>query len=1082
MLLNHSLPPPDNRRSSLKLIALCLLLLLAMFSGLDTRSMQTASATNNPSTSEAQKLLAEAETLRAAWTAAQLREAIQKYDLAAQVWTSVGDPSSAALATLQAGDVCLRVSEFREALKRYESAATTAEKIGDRMIHGRALSKSGRVNSYIGNNEFARTQLTTALTLLQIAENDTNPVARSAYGEALTNMAEVTYAIGYLSKTLAQLEQARKFLDQDQEGQARLHLFRAYTEGSLGDAQNALAEADVALKLYQSTNNKTGEGLALIPRATFYAFEGEAQKGTPLLRKALEIFRLAGDRHSEAIAQIALGQAYDSSDRQVALNYYENGLRLFESVGALDHVAGMTFKLATMYLDENPEKAHAYYDRCLALSRAGGKLRNEANALSEIALVYTSQNRPEQAAEQHRKAQEFYKKIGDVRGQTVALNRYGDYLLLKLGQKQQALQMYTDALPLSEQVKDSTILTDTIFNLARVNLALGNSEAALSFIERSLEIIENLRAGVEAPSLRTLYFAGVRRHYELCVDILMDLHRKQPGAGFSERALLMSEKSRSRSLIDLVKESQTTLREGATAELLRNEREVSGLIQQMSAYQSDLSLSGRKDPTEASEVQRQMAQLNARYHEIQTQLRAQKIQKPALTDFELKDVEQVRRALPTDGTMLLEYALGNERSYLWAITSDSFQSYELPKRKDIEDAAIEVYNLIVARQGVESSSDYQAKVETADQQYADKATALSQMLLGPVVEQLGNRRLLLVREGALQLAPFDALPVPNSQAVGPSESSPYLFEKNEIVALPSMSTLLAMRATLNRRVSPSGLVAIIADPVFSPSDERVKAGSSTTVDAAGSSESEQTAAQGSSSATLARLVYASEEADAILGIAPYGSTMVAKGFEASRQTATSGRLGEYQIVHFATHGFLDTKYPALSAIVLTSVDQNGAHQNGVMPLNEIYNLDLAAELTVLSACQTALGTDIKGEGLIGLTHGFLSAGSKSVVASLWKVDDRATAALMSYFYNAMLQEKLPPSAALRVAKLKMKQDKQWSAPYYWAGFVFQGDYESRINVESNSRLVIGLVVLLLVLVSFVLLISLRRRRRSSPAK
>jgi len=193
--------------------------------------------------------------------------------------------------------------------------------------------------------------------------------------------------------------------------------------------------------------------------------------------------------------------------------------------------------------------------------------------------------------------------------------------------------------------------------------------------------------------------------------------------------------------------------------------------------------------------------------------------------------------------------------------------------------------------------------------------------------------------------------------------------------------------------------------------------------------------------------------------------MIAKGFDATRETAMNARLGECQIVHFATHGFLDSEHPELSGIVLSMVDKNGVEKNGMMPLHDIYNMDLSAELTVLSACQTALGKDIKGEGFVGLTHSFISAGSRSVVASLWKVDDRATAALMDEFYQSMLQKGMSPAAALRAAKLKVMQDKRWSNPYFWAGFVVQGEYTNRITIESNSRRNLGVIVLLSLLLT-----------------
>jgi CHAT domain-containing protein len=295
--------------------------------------------------------------------------------------------------------------------------------------------------------------------------------------------------------------------------------------------------------------------------------------------------------------------------------------------------------------------------------------------------------------------------------------------------------------------------------------------------------------------------------------------------------------------------------------------------------------------------------------------------------------------------------------------------------------------------------------------------------------------------------------------------------------------LLTIRQGNHKATSSGRLVAVLADPVFAKNDDRVENGKANAVIlAAGLRESSAPPALREfeswvRSGSTARLPHASEEADAILAAAPRGAGMVAKGFDASRETAMSSLVGEYRIVHFATHGFLNSEHPELSGIVLTMVRQDGSQTNGFMPLQDIYNMNLSADLVVLSACDTALGKDIKGEGLVGLTRGFISAGSRSVVASLWKVDDRATSVLMENFYKSMLQDGLPPAAALRAATLKIRQEKRWQSPYFWAGFVLQGEYKDRIVVNSNSSSRLGLAVsMTLVLMCGGLLVRQRLRR------
>jgi CHAT domain-containing protein len=730
----------------------------------------------------------------------------------------------------------------------------------------------------------------------------------------------------------------------------------------------------------------------------------------------------------------------------------------------------------------NNEQALVYYNQCLKLSRAAKKVRTEANALSEIATVYASLGHPDQTLKRYQKLREFYASIRDRRGEALVLNTQGD-LLLSLGKKESALGMYSKALPFSEQVGDKGILISTLYNLARVQRDLGRFDDALSLMDRSLKIIEELRTNVGSLEFRASYFSAVRKHYELCIDILMLLDRERPRQGFAVKALLISEKSRARSLVDLLSESRSDSGNGP-AELIKREIALRGMIRAMAQYEYDLSLR-KTDSTEVGEVVKEVTRLRSEYQEIQAQIREQSPHVMSLEKSAPQTLEQIQNELKDGQTMLLEYALGDQRSYLWAVTADSFQSYELPARKILEDAAIEVYNLTTARQAIDPkiNGDYRSGIEESDRLFVEKANSLSQLLLGPAATQLRNRRLLFVTEGALQYVPFEALPVPFAPNEERTESvRPALITTNEIVESPSISTLVAIRAERTPPASPDKLVAVIADPVFSRSDERLRdQGLIAAVVHASSDrntgDSLQRGLDGKGGPS--RLTHASEEADAITAVAPRGSTFVAMGFDASRETAMSSRIGEYQIVHFATHGFLDSEHPELSSIVLTMVDHNGAEKNGLMPLYDISSLNLSAELTVLSACQTGLGKDIKGEGFVGLTHSFISAGSKSVLATLWKVDDRATAALMTELYDSMLQQGLQPSVALRSAKLKIMQEKQWSAPYYWAGFVLQGEYSNRITVPRNRWVQPAVVLLLLLALISSSLLLLQRRKRLS---
>jgi CHAT domain-containing protein len=799
-----------------------------------------------------------------------------------------------------------------------------------------------------------------------------------------------------------------------------------------------------------------------------------------LHRQAIELFNSIGDRHSQAIALNAIGQVYEFTKQpQLALEHYEQALRLFEAIGSLDGVSVSTFKVAqARRLLGQEDQALVDLERCLKLSRVARKRRTEANALNEIGAIYVAQKRTDLAIKHFQRIDRFYESIGDHRGQATALDTYGD-LLLKTGQKQNALAAYGRALLLSRQVDDKVALLTALYSFASVNLELGFPDVALSTIRESLLMIEDLRANVASPDFRTSYFSGVQKHYDLGVRILMQLHRLRPMDGFAVEAFLVDSKGRARALNDMIAESQMELREGVPDEIIKREREIRASLRAMAQYEWDLRLNNG-DTAETAEVSARRTKLLLEHQEIAALLRRGNSPERSA----LSTLAQVQKELQDPDALLLQYALDDERSYLWAVTSNSFQIYELPAGNEIEDMAREFYSALTARQSA-IDQDYEARIEAADNLVVETGSRLSEMLLAPVAGQLNSRKVLVATQGALQFIPFDALPVPGSDKTNTPQ---LLVETNDVSVLPSVSTLIAIRAMPSRTGSPDKTVAVLADPVFSDSDDRVQTGEVSSALASAAPQPslhpsvQQSVDRAMRDSGASRLIYSSEEADAISAAAPSGTTIVFKGFDATRDVAMSSDVGQYQIVHFATHGFFNSEHPELSAIVLTSVDRNGVKTNGLMPLHDIYSLDLGAELTVLSACQTALGKDIKGEGPVGLTHSFISAGSKSVVASLWKMDDRATAALMSDFYGSLLREGMPTSKALRSAKLKMLRDKRWSAPYHWAGFVLQGEYTNRIAVDNSWRRHRLVVVLSLVVIAVGLLIVFRVRKRRFDAR
>ena len=541
--------------------------------------------------------------------------------------------------------------------------------------------------------------------------------------------------------------------------------------------------------------------------------------------------------------------------------------------------------------------------------------------------------------------------------------------------------------------------------------------------EQALAAYESVRASVTSPALKASFANSVHSTQELDIDILMRLHAEHPELGYAARAFRASENSRAQSVIDLLRETGTEIRRGVDEDLLVRERHLESLIARRAEEQTRLMRRAHEE-TESAALVRQLDSLTNELELVRGRIRETSPQYAALRQPTALDLDEIQRQVLDDQTLLLEYSLGEEKSYLWAVTPSTMECFDLPPRKQIEAALRRVRDRTIARNVTVPGESPQAqanRILAADAGYMAAAKAASEMLLGPVAQSLPNKRLLIVGDGALLYLSFAALLDPQSA----NQPLP-LVMNHEIVNTPSASLVSLLRQERNRTPADRTL-AILADPVFTANDPRI-ASPSTRGDSDGSPR------------TFVRLRFSRQEANAIAAMAPAKGTLKALDFDASRETVLKPGFGSYRIVHFATHSLLNDTHPELSGVVLSLVDRSGKPRNGFLRLYDIYNLRLGSNLVVLSACQTAIGHETTGEGLNGLTRGFFYAGATSVVASLWAVDDRTTAELMTRFYDGILRHNEPASAALRAAQIDLWKLKGWSAPYYWAAFTIQGEW------------------------------------------
>ena len=940
---------------------------------------------------------------------------------------------------------------LRKTLEKYQEALTLLRKLENRQEEARTLMRIGTVYWLLGDSQKA----------LEFS-NQALPVWRAIgdqAGEATTlhNLGVDYWELGDNWKALEFLNQAlplqRAVGDREEEAKTLGVIGLAYDY--LGKPQEAIEYLNQALAIHRSIGNRKGEATTLFNIGLTHHGVSEWQKALEYYNQSLSLAHSIGNRRLEATIFVGIGTIYWQLDEnQKALDYYNQALPLTRATGDRIGESNTLHNIGRAYQSLNEsQKALEYYNQALSLLRTTGNRRGEAATLHNIGTLYKSLGDSSKALDFLNQALTLRRAVGDRLGEAITLSWIGENYFYS-GKTEEALSYLEQALSLLRAIGDRISEAATLQQIARAERGRGRLAVAKTQIETALTIVERMRSMFVSQELRTSFSASRQEFYEFYIDLLMQMHRRQPSAGYDSAALHASERARARSLLDLLTESRADIRQGVDPLLVDRER---SLQQQLNASSERLTrlLSSKHNEEQEAAARKRVELILTDYEDVQTQIRAKSPRYAALTQPQPLAATEIQSQILDQDTLLLEYSIGEERSYVWAVTPTSIKSFELPKRAVIENLARRLYDDLTARNKLvrfENSENKRVRIAQADADYAKASEQLSEVVLGPVAAQLDRKRLLIVSEGALQYIPFGALPIPllrRSNGSKPKEPLP-LIVNHEIVNLPSASALAVWRTEVAGRERGSKTIAVLADPVFRNDDPRIKravkasnepgAMSNTISPSVAVENSLERSARDVGELEFPRLPHSREEAEAILAFARPAMRRKALDFEANRTAATSADLSNYRFVHFATHGFLDSQHPELSGIVLSLVDEQGIPQNGFLRLNEIYNLKLNADLVVLSACRTALGREIKGEGLVGVTRGFMYAGAPRVVASLWAVDDQMTAELMTRFYREMLIKMQRPAAALRTAQVSIWNEKRLP-PYYWAAFVLQGEWK-----------------------------------------
>lgn len=1035
---------------------------------------------------EAAKRSDEAKVLRSQWNEQSLRDAITRYTEASRTWQSAGYHNEAAEALINIGDVYSILSEYEAALHAYEKASKLAESAGKREAEMDALNGVGYALSNLGNLDEALQTLQRVQNYCE-SENSTNSSADQSrrLAQTLNNIGEVYYTKGDLQTALTYFNRGFALFTEssDRSGQALVHLNLGYTYYDSGDFRQAATNYEQSLALRKATGDLRGEALARTALGGVYSIIGENQLALDAHSQAMKILRTVGDHVGEAAALNGIGRTYEELNQsRTALDNYISARDQFHRTGKTDYEALSNYYIGRVYRSlEQMTDALRSYEECIALSRKVGNRRFENYALKDIAIIQNATGNREKALDLFGGVLQFYQSVKDKRGEAYALSAIG-YTQLLAGQPAEAIQNFKTALSISRSIMDRSAEVAFLYHAALAEHALGQPANALDYISQSIQLIENTRTKVISRDLRVSYFAAVHEHYNFCIDLLMQMEKRQPNNGFAAKAFEIAEQGRSRSLLDSLSQAKLDFPSESDPLLATRLNDLRHSLNAKAEYQMRLA-SNNPAPEVVAQTDKEIRDLTVQYNQLEAEVRRQSPRYADLLSTQPVTLKEIQSQLTDENTLLVEFTLGAETSYAWVVSSKTINGYELPARKSLEDTALKIQELLMARLPIagETPLQYQQRVATAETQYWPLAARLSQDLLGPMKAQLAGRRLLIVPDGVLNYVPFDALPFPADIGLTdqlPDSDQPLILQQ-EIIKLPSAAVLVAVRRERERATKT---IVVLADPVFSGYDERLpqsvqRAFLQTQNDSKTSATRNASTNGTAPDFYIDRLAATQQEGNEIIKLVPAQEGKLMLGFDASHTFALSTELNQYRVIHMATHGIVDEKHPELSGVVLSLLDREGNPQDGFLRLHEIYNLRLTANLVVLSACQTGLGEDVKGEGLIGLTRGFMYAGSKGVIASLWKVDSEATRELMKEFYTGYFHRGLSPAASLREAKLAIRKQTRWQSPFFWAGFELHGEYAEPIDVSDNKLQRYLPLVLLLLVAPFAIYYFSKRFRR-----
>jgi CHAT domain-containing protein/Tfp pilus assembly protein PilF len=1021
----------------------------------------------------AEQLGDKAGTVRALYNTAIMRRSLGEHARALEdlqrcltLAEEAGDTAVLLVVLNSLGAIQRERGDYARGLSYFQRSLALSEAVGNREVTAYAINNIGTIHSAQGNHAQALEYFRRSLALAE-ASGDKATTAAALNNLGITYYAQKDYprALEFYQKSLT-LHEAL-----GDKRQAALTLGNIGTiHSAQGNYAQALEYFRRSLALGEASGDRALMAHALLNMGAIKRSLGDHERVLEDLQRSLVLAEEAGDKKILSAALNSVGGAYrEQGDYARALDHFQRGLALNEALGDQEAMALSINNIGTIHgAQGNHAQASEYFRRSLALAEARGDTGAMAYALNNLGITYYAQKDYAPALEYYRKSLALREALNDKRMAALTLNNIG-IIYRERGDYPQALEYYRKSLALREELGDQAGMAAVLNHVGiihhlqgdntraleiaarvvevatrlaspellwrahelagRANRALGRHDQARRAFSASIETIEKMRQlGGGDVLARQRFFEDKLPPYLAMIDFLVSLDR--PG-----EALAYAERAKARALLDVVRNGRVQVTKAMAPEEQQQERALNAELTALNVQISGEGKGLQPDRTPIAELERRREQARLAYEAFLTglyvkhpELRVQRGEAAPVT------AAAVAELLPGAETALLEFVVAEEKSYLIVLTRAN--------RKDgAGTVEIRFYPLAVtAVQLSEQVQAFRGMLADRDQGYREPARRLYDLLLKPAEGQLkGKQTLCIVPDQALWELPF--------QALQPRAGVP-LIEDYALFYAPSLSVL---RETMKKRVAstpggPRADAGRIPDRARSGAQTKPSAPAKILLALGNPLLTGETVVRVKATRRdepLGPLPEAETEVRTLSRLYGAANSHVYIGAEASEARAKT-EAPDYKILHFATHGLLDDRSPMYSQLTLART-AGDTHEDGLLEAREIMNLDLRAELAVLSACQMARGRVGAGEGMIGMSWALFVAGVPTTVASQWKVDSVSTTSLMIDFHRrltaggAAARTLNSKAEALRQAALKLSRDERYKHPYYWAGFVMVGD-------------------------------------------